>query len=896
MRLVAILFAIAAFVGFSYLACITATRTVDYVENRTSHVLKLALEASNDDWVTVDTDGLVVRLTGVAPDRAAKNRVMETMDVLISSSRIEDGLAIRPSEPPQPPEFFVDILRSNKRFSVIGLLPSGAAKQEIHSALDDVSGVSEITDMLDETEWDQPVGWTESVEFGTEIITTVNHGKVSIHPGEVTFSAMVENADVLERLEQQLRQDTPDNLILTLDLSAPRPVITPYQLRLAISERGARMPRCAAETPQGRQRILKAIEPLGLKADCAIGLGAPSPQWARAADLSVTALIELGAGSLEMTDADITLRGRSGTDEAFFTEIMDRLRGSLPPIFSLHVFLPKPVVEGSANDPTAPPRLVATRSEEGLVRISGAVLDEPARVAVRNFAEAQFGFGTVANDTFLREDLPEGWPARVFTSIEAFGLLRVGRLEVTERQISLRGTAYREAFLEDIRQILKDGLPAGVLVDADLDFDAEPEKPQVEILAEACAEQINDIMARSQITFPPSETDIAEESLPVIDDIATVLKACPASRFEIGGHTDSQGRETTNLAISQARADAVMAALMKRGLTQVFLTAQGYGESIPVADNETEQGRAENRRIEFNLVKEGEQPVEAASQSNEETAPETEVGSNDSGDISLPRACTEQINGILKSSQITFPPSETEIVEESLSVIDDIADVLNTCPASQFEIGGHTDSQGRESSNLTLSQDRADAVMAALLEREISQIVLTAKGYGESTPVADNKTEEGRAENRRIEFQLIEEDEAADTADPATEAVEADTGENSVPEASEEAEPESESEAETEDDTGTEAEAETEIEATVGADPDENDEAVADEETEAVINEDVDIEVGEEAEAGLDGGDAPEENSEDAPVVEDVPEEVDDQTEGGSDGEPLRPRSRELDQ
>ena len=169
------------------------------------------------------------------------------------------------------------------------------------------------------------------------------------------------------------------------------------------------------------------------------------------------------------------------------------------------------------------------------------------------------------------------------------------------------------------------------MVDADLTFDIEPEKPEREVLAEACSAQINEILSRTQISFPPGETDIAEESLPVIEDITTVLEACPASRFEIGGHTDSQGRETTNLGISQARADAVMAALLKRGLTNIFFTAQGYGETVPVADNETEEGRAANRRIEFRMITKDEEAVSAVDPDEEantaalETEPEAEA-------------------------------------------------------------------------------------------------------------------------------------------------------------------------------------------------------------------------------------------------------------------------------
>ena len=85
-----------------------------------------------------------------------------------------------------------------------------------------------------------------------------------------------------------------------------------------------------------------------------------------------------------------------------------------------------------------------------------------------------------------------------------------------------------------------------------------------------------------------------------------------------------------------------------------------------------------------------------------------------------------------------------------------------------MEIGGHTDSQGREAMNLTLSQARAEAVLDTLLSLEVLTTNLTAKGYGESAPIADNGTEEGRQANRRIEFTLMGQPETAATEDADT--------------------------------------------------------------------------------------------------------------------------------
>ena len=107
--------------------------------------------------------------------------------------------------------------------------------------------------------------------------------------------------------------------------------------------------------------------------------------------------------------------------------------------------------------------------------------------------------------------------------------------------------------------------------------------------------------------------------------------------------------------------------------------------------------------------------------------------------------------------QITFAPSSANIDQVARASVENIAKVLKTCPDVPMEIAGHTDSQGREEMNLNLSQHRADAVLDSLLARNMLLGEITAVGYGETQPIADNETEEGRQENRRIAFKLLEE-------------------------------------------------------------------------------------------------------------------------------------------
>lgn len=99
--------------------------------------------------------------------------------------------------------------------------------------------------------------------------------------------------------------------------------------------------------------------------------------------------------------------------------------------------------------------------------------------------------------------------------------------------------------------------------------------------------------------FDTGLATIKAESQSQLDQAAQMLKAAPALKLEVGGHTDNAGTADGNLKLSQARAASVMQALVGRGIAATRLTAKGYGQTVPLADNRTEDGRAKNRRVEL---------------------------------------------------------------------------------------------------------------------------------------------------------------------------------------------------------------------------------------------------------------------------------------------------------
>jgi len=130
--------------------------------------------------------------------------------------------------------------------------------------------------------------------------------------------------------------------------------------------------------------------------------------------------------------------------------------------------------------------------------------------------------------------------------------------------------------------------------------------------------------------------------------------------------------------------------------------------------------------------------------------------------VKVSDAVYEFINtGLFSTTDIAFDVGKADLKPESEELLEKIGKVLSEWTEAEVEIGGHTDSSGSESFNKTLSEDRAKAVREYLLKNfpKLNPKFLKSAGYGESQPTASNDTEEGKKENRRVEFRILNQDE-----------------------------------------------------------------------------------------------------------------------------------------
>ena len=224
--------------------------------------------------------------------------------------------------------------------------------------------------------------------------------------------------------------------------------------------------------------------------------------------------------------------------------------------------------------------------------------------------------------------------------------------------------------------------------------------------------------------FAFDSADLTDEGKTAIEEYRKELRPEIAEAYAgiIIGHTDSTGSAEYNLGLSMRRAQAVSDYLVSTGVAEEKLREVGRGEEDPIASNDTAEGRAQNRRVEIIAIAE-------------------------------PRA----LDTIRFPSVVLFPRRSAELTEQGKEVLatqlQEARDMLSR--ATYIEVIGHTDDVGDDDYNMDLSEQRAESVRNYLIGAGVDGSKMVTVGAGESMPIASNKTDEGRAENRRVEVMVL---------------------------------------------------------------------------------------------------------------------------------------------
>ena len=315
--------------------------------------------------------------------------------------------------------------------------------------------------------------------------------------------------------------------------------------------------------------------------------GAPA-RFDNAALLLLDQIVKLKDGKITLSDTKVSLSGMArdlGGREAIAAALKN-----LPEGFSV-----------AANEIKAPPYIFQAYKDPVAVTLTltGYVPDNNVHAALVAAAGRKFFSEKVVDNLKASVGAPSGFANAVLPALGALSRLSTGTLVVSDREVKLSGDAFYDAAPAQIRAGFAKDLPQGWQFKADI-----PVKPAAApVDASVCQQLLSELLAKGTIRFVSGLSTLDPDSAGLLDHLIETALRCPTVNIEVAGHTDADGPDGFNKALSEKRAEVVTDYLVKAGLPASRFTAVGYGSTQPIASNETDEGKAHNRRIEF-VVKE----------------------------------------------------------------------------------------------------------------------------------------------------------------------------------------------------------------------------------------------------------------------------------------------------
>ena len=311
--------------------------------------------------------------------------------------------------------------------------------------------------------------------------------------------------------------------------------------------------------------------------------GAP-PRFDNVALLLLDQIGKLKDGKITLTDTKVNLSGMArelGGREAIAAALKN-----LPEGYSV-----------AANDIKAPPYIFQAYKDPVAVTLTltGYVPDNNVHAALVAAAGRKFFSEKVVDNLKASVGAPSGFANAVVPALGALSRLSTGTLVVSDREVKLSGDALYDAAANQIRAGLGKDFPQG--------FQFKPEisvKPAAApVDATVCQQLFADLLGKARIRFETGKADIVADSAGLLDRLIETALRCPTVNIEISGHTDTDGEEATNQTLSEKRAQAVTDFMVRAGLPANRFLPVGYGSTQPIAGNDTDEGKAQNRRIDF---------------------------------------------------------------------------------------------------------------------------------------------------------------------------------------------------------------------------------------------------------------------------------------------------------
>ncbi len=494
--------------------------------------------------------------------------------------------------PPTVSQYALQARYDGSALEITGLAPSEKSNAGTADRAKRFYGSARINNKL-EIAAGAPKGWDEASAVALEQMSKLRSGEVDIRGEELLFKGEAADEATASAVRRQLKLDVPQNYKVVEQIRFPRsPVPDPTAGYVMGISHGGGAVEVTGMVPSEAARAalvdaVKARFPGRTVSDrTQIVAGAPDG-WQQCVVAGLASLARLQNGKSILTDRNLSLTG--ATDDYAVSQ-------SVPRDVKAAVGRTCEAVADVTftGDLKANLTWKATRADNGMIRLEGQVPDDATRDEVFETAQQFFSGASVTENMTSAGAPPEPWFTAARTGLKQLSRLRRGELTIAGADVTLRGLADSSTVASEVQSAVKGDLPEGFKGNPIIEVMSANERA-----ADQCQELMRQTTAKGTINFSRASADLTSDSAETLRELAEIANECPTFRIEIEGHTDAEGTDERNQRLSDRRARSVADFLAQSGVDSRRLSAVGYGATRPVADNESDAGRARNRRIEF---------------------------------------------------------------------------------------------------------------------------------------------------------------------------------------------------------------------------------------------------------------------------------------------------------
>jgi OOP family OmpA-OmpF porin len=574
---------------------------IDRVEN--------GLAVLGIDWAEVRADGLRLELHGHAPDIFARDLALDSARATASIATVIDVTSASLAPPPDREPIRVELLRDEHGLTLTGRFYGAPMRDQLIAALHAAAPEVEVHDLTGINAARPGAEWGRELTIAALAAARVPNAYVSIEPGAVGVTGSMRDVEHRQAVSMELIGLAGDTVRLTLQLREPLEVVVPFVFAVFKDVSGGmRLEACSARTVEEEAALEVVLGKAGIdlgKARCPTALGGPSGDWVGAAVAGLEALGQLPAGRFRLEYHTGELEGAPPTGTGELEPALVALAGALPKGYGLKGGLSVASLPDSGVVAETARYWMHFERKPGVVVLTGAVPSKSARRVIETYAAARFGQAQVRPAlTIAGPGVPVDWEAAAMVAVDVLAGIAEGEAEVSPGRVFVRGTVADPGAARLLHGLMEGEMPEGYSVESALKVDLPAQVAAVPMSLRRCVVVLNAAAKARPIRFAPGSAVFEKGSGKALDALGRILQSCDSGQIEIGGHTDSQGRDALNERLSQARADAVLDAMIARGVSLDGLSARGYGDQQPVASNASAAGREQNRRIEFTALDE----------------------------------------------------------------------------------------------------------------------------------------------------------------------------------------------------------------------------------------------------------------------------------------------------